>query len=126
MVIDNISELKVLVDVFYGLKFGIDNDELNQILRSPFFSQIFNKAVIEMIGHYKAIKTLDDNPVSISEWELKCRQRERKKIINYLLEVESWEDIDESAQLEIIKNMFSPFIYDKEDIQMTLAELIKR
>lgn len=126
MVIDNISELKVLVSAFYALKFGIDNDELSRIVRSPFFSRVFNEAVLEMIDRYNTIKTVDDSSASIEEWKLKYRKEEREKILEYLLEIESWKDIDESVQVEIIQNLLSPFIYDSNDLQKIITELNKR
>ena len=126
MVIDNISELKVLVSAFYALKFGIDNDELSRIVRSPFFSRVFNEAVLEMIDRYNTIKTVDDSSASIEEWKLKYRKEEREKILEYLLEIESWKDIDESVQVEIVQNLLSPFIYDSNDLQKIITELNKR
>lgn len=51
---------------------------------------------------------------------------ERDKILKYLVEINSWEHIDESLQVDIIQNLLSPFIYDENDVQEMIAELNKR
>jgi hypothetical protein len=79
-----------------------------------------------MINRYNTIKTVDDSSASIEEWKLKYREKEREKILKYLLEIDSWGDIDESLQIEIVQNLLSPFIYDKNDFQEIVAELNKR
>ncbi|MEN0056730.1 MAG: hypothetical protein AAGC65_23835 [Mucilaginibacter sp.] len=126
MIIENISELKLLVNVFYALKFGIDDDELVRIFRSPSFSRIFNEAVIELTERYKTINTIDGNSASLDFWKLDHRKKEREKILKYLLEIDSWGDIDESVQVETVQILLSPFIYDKNDLQEIIAEVNKR
>ena|SRR6185312_9999485 len=116
--VDDIAEFIVLVKVFYGLKYGIDEDDKSFILRSPYFSKIFNKALIELLersGKYTQEKS--------SEWHIDNRPIERQKIIAELKEVASWDKLDDATKKEIVQILLSPFFYDEKVVNDLTQEI---
>lgn len=109
--IKELSELKVLFNVMYALKFNIDDDELSRLIRSPIFSEIFNKVLVEMLDGYKNIQAIHQEEEN--NWRIENRPNEREKIKEYLFDMEFWEDLDQSTKDEIVKILLSPFFYNE-------------
>jgi hypothetical protein len=126
MIIEKIEELKVLVNVFYAFKFGIDEELSDEIIRSPVFNRMFSKSVNEMINAYGSINTIDGSKASISDWYLSKRVEEREKVMEHLMKIENWEDTSGHVRSIIVRNLLSPMVFDNNDVKDILTEFEKR
>ncbi len=62
--IEDAGEFIVLFRVFYGLKYGLESDQLETLVRSPYFRKIFNEAFKGMMEKLNNLESIDQNQVN--------------------------------------------------------------
>lgn len=121
--INSLPDIKVLYKALYCFKFGADEDVILEIVRSPFFGDLFRKIAIEYSERTSDLQYASKVDYS-KEWNLETRTYgENEIILNYLKEIDGWSEIDISKKRTIVNMIVSPFFASESYINALIERV---
>ncbi len=120
MKIENIGELSALSKGLAYMKYGGDNEILEELMLSPIVAEIFAKVLEEYTTKLKELGINDDGIETSTFFELFPDQRQN--IVSRLKIIGQWDSIDHSEKQDIVKKMISPYRIAEEDVEQLIKQ----
>lgn len=117
--INNLAELNVLRKSLYMIKFGGDEDDISELVRSPIFADIFERVDKDLKDEMYKLPHFPEK--NANRFYIEDKEYEKQVIKKYLENIDSWIEFDIDTKLSIVKSLLVPFQYNEN----TLNEMIR-